>query len=332
MVALGLFFTLLSGIANGLFSAPMKIIPRWKWENIWMVFSLTALVTIPTALVLLTVPRVHQVYAASPTAAVASAFWFGFAWGFGAIFFGLTVQRLGVSLANSLVIGLSSALGSLVPLFLSGALRLEARQLVLFLGVATFLVGVAVCGAAGRLRDAAAPASGASLGGYLFAIAAGVLSAVFNIGYSLALPIADAGTRLGYPQFLATNCIWLLMLLGGSIPNILYCGYLLVKQNSAKLFFGPQVSKTWGLGVLMGLLWTTGIFLYGAATPLLGDIGPSIGWPLSLAVALMVANLMGVLLGEWRQAGQAASRRMRAGILMLLAAILCCALSTQLGR
>jgi L-rhamnose-H+ transport protein len=331
MVSLGVFFTLLSGIANGLFTAPMKVIPRWKWENIWMIFSLTALVTIPVALVLITVPGFRNVFASSPAAALAAAFWFGFAWGFGAICFGRSVERLGVSLANSLVIGLSSALGSLVPLFLSGALRLEPRQLVLFLGVATFIVGVAICGSAGRLRDASAPASGSSIGGYLFAIGAGILSAVFNIGYSLALPIADAGTHLGYSRFLSTNCIWLLMLLGGAIPNICYCGYLLVKQNSAGLFWGPRVSRTWGLSALMGVLWGASIFLYGAATPLLGDIGPSIGWPLSLAVALLVANLMGVLLGEWRQAGPAAVRRMWTGILILLAAIVCCALSTVLG-
>jgi hypothetical protein len=37
MVGLGIFFALLSGISNGLFTAPMKVIPRWKWENIWRV-------------------------------------------------------------------------------------------------------------------------------------------------------------------------------------------------------------------------------------------------------------------------------------------------------
>ena len=65
---------------------------------------------------------------------------------FGAILFGLSVDRLGVSLANSLVIGLSSALGSLVPLLLHGGFRLGARETVLLLGIATFLAGVYLCG------------------------------------------------------------------------------------------------------------------------------------------------------------------------------------------
>jgi L-rhamnose-H+ transport protein len=81
----------------------------------------------------------------------------------------------------------------------------------------------------------------------------------------------------------------------------------------------------------MGVLWAGSIFLYGAATPLLGDIGPSIGWPLSLAVGLMVANLMGILLGEWKSAERGAVRRMSAGVILMLAAIVLCALAASKG-
>jgi L-rhamnose-H+ transport protein len=82
----------------------------------------------------------------------------------------------------------------------------------------------------------------------------------------------------------------------------------------------------------MGLLWGGSIFLYGAATPKLGHLGPSVGWPLSLAVGLLVANMMGLLLGEWRTAHPAARRRMYEGIATLLAAIALCAVaSTRSG-
>jgi len=327
MPALGLCYALLSGIANGLFSAPMKMIRRWKWENIWLLFIVVACLLMPAAMVL-PVADWRAVFAASPQPAVAAAFLFGFLWGFGAILFGLSVDRLGVSLANTLVIGLSSALGSLVPLILGGALKIEPRLLVLFLGVATFVAGVWMCGAAGRLRDGGSPAGSGS--GYLFAIGSGVMSAIFNVGYSLALPIAAAGQRLGYSSFTATNCIWLAMLGAGSAPNIIYCA-LLMRKHSSLGCYAEEPVKGWSLGVVMGLLWGGSIFLYGAATPLLGDIGPSIGWPLSLAVGLLVANLMGVLLGEWRAAPPAARRRMRLGILVLLAAIVLCAASTRVG-
>jgi L-rhamnose-H+ transport protein len=332
MIALGLTFTLLSGLANGLFTAPMKIIPRWKWEHIWLVFIVTACVILPVAVTALSIPDPGAIWNAAPAAARAAAIAFGFAWGFGAIFFGMSVDRLGVSLANSLVIGLSSALGSLVPLFLGGSFALEPQHFLLFGGVAVFLAGVAICGSAGRMRDLRAPAaSGAPVAGYVYAIAAGVLSAVFNIGYALAQPVAEAGMRLGHSRFSATNFIWLLMLLAGALPNIVFCGYLVRRNAGGGLFFQGPAHRTWGLSMLMGVLWGASIFLYGAATPMLGDMGPSIGWPLSLAVGLVVANLMGTLLGEWRAAGPAPAGRMRMGILVLLFAIVLCALAAKAG-
>jgi L-rhamnose-H+ transport protein len=334
-VGLGLFFALASGVCNGLFTAPMKIVARWKWEHIWLVFILTSCIVMPLAVVSATVSDLGALWASWPRTAVLFALTFGFAWGFGAILFGLSVDRLGVSLANSLAIGLSSALGSLVPLLVQGTFRLELRQLILFFGILTYLAGVGLCGAAGSRREGdvtGQAASGSALAtGYLFSIGAGVMSAVFNVGYTLALPVADAGMHLGYSRFAATNAIWLLMLGAGSIPNIAFCAYLVAKHRTAGLFFSPGPHRTWGLSILMGLLWGASIFLYGAATPLLGDIGPSIGWPLSLAVGLLVANLMGVLLGEWRKAGPDAVRMMRFGILMLLAAVLICAISAKAG-
>lgn len=332
MVATGILFAFLSGVCNGVFTTPMKLIPRWKWENIWLVFILTGCLALPAALVLPAVPDVRQVFAGSPPEAVAAALGFGFAWGFGAILFGLAVHLLGISVANSMVIGISSALGSLVPLVLKGALRLDFRQMLLFGGVAVFLVGIWLCGSAGRMRDTASSRTGQALAaGYVFAIASGVLSAIFNIGYSLALPIAAAGERLGLSGFNSTNCIWLLMLGAGSLPNIGYCLYLFRKNATAGLLGDRQPLRTWGGAVLMGLLWGGSIFLYGAAAPRLGDIGPSIGWPLSLSVALLVANSMGVLLGEWRGAAAAAQSRMKAGIAFLVLATILCAASSGAG-
>jgi len=332
---LGIFLAVASGVANGLFTTPMKLIPGWKWENIWLVFILTACLAMPALMVSATAPAAWAVVQAAPAPAVASASAFGFAWGFGAIFFGLSVHKLGVSLANSLVIGLSSALGSLVPLVVKGELRLSAAQTVLFAGVATFIVGVWLCGRAGSLREQAPAARtlppGALVAAYALCVAAGIMSAIFNIGYSLALPVADTGVGLGLSRFGATNVIWLLMLGAGAVPNIAYCGWLLKAHASHRLFAGGPPARTWGLALSMGMLWGGSIFLYGAATPRLGRIGPSIGWPLSLAVALLVANLMGVWLGEWRAAPARAVRLMRSGIAVLLAAIVLCALSSGLG-
>lgn len=332
MAFAGVLLAVLSGLCNGLFTAPMKLATAWKWENIWLVFILVACAIMPAAMVFALAPGSASVLGAAPRAAVTAALAFGFIWGFGAICFGRSVDRLGVSIANSLVIGLSSALGAFVPLLMKGAWRIGPKELVLMGGVAAFILGVALCGKAGRIRDGSGPASGGpSVAGYVFAVVSGVLSAIFNIGYTLALPIADAGVRMGYSQFASTNCIWLLMLGAGAVPNVVYCSSLAKKHGTGKLFFGTPSARPWLLSCAMGLLWGGSIFLYGAATPRLGELGPSVGWPLSLAVGLLVANLMGVWLGEWRGVPGRAIASMRLGIGAILFAIVLCAISARMG-
>ena len=121
------------------------------------------------------------------------------------------------------------------------------KQLVLFAGVIALLIGVAVCGKAGRMRDGEQQTKGTvPLAGYLFALAAGVMSAVFNIGYAMALPISDTGVGIGLSRFAATNCIWLLMLGAGSIPNIVYCMLLMYRNRTAQLLHAPASWSSWG--------------------------------------------------------------------------------------
>ena len=330
MITTGIALATLSGLFNGLFTTPMKLERRWKWENIWIVFIVVACLLMPIAMVLSGSPEWFRVLSHAPRSSVLGALLFGFAWGFGAICFGRSVDSIGVSIANTLVIGLSSALGSVVPLIMKADVHLRMKEFVLFGGVIALLAGVAVCGKAGRIRDGQKQGAGAgSLGGYLFAVAAGVMSAIFNIGYTLALPISDTGVDLGLTRFAATNSIWLLMLGAGSIPNITYCAVLMRRNRTASLLHTPHSWPSWGRSSLMGLLWGGSIFLYGAATPRLGALGPSVGWPLSLAVGLVVANLMGVALGEWRGAAPRAVRLMWAGLAILLSAIVLCGISAR---
>jgi len=200
--------------------------------------------------------------------------------------------------------------------------------------VLAFILGVWICGKGARLRDLGVPLETAktSTAGYCFAVGAGVISAIFNMGYTLALPIAAAGTQLGYSSFASTNCIWLLMLGAGALPNIIYCVALARKHHSGELFFVRGLWPPWVLSVAMGVLWGGSIFLYGAATPMLGDLGPSIGWPLSLATGLITSNLMGFLLREWKAAPRRAVHLMALGLSILLAAIVLCAFSSKAGE
>lgn len=334
MIAAGALLAILSGVMNGSFTLPMRFLGRWEWENVWSLFIVSSCLILPVALISLTAPHSWTILAGAPAHAVWIAILTGFAWGFGAIMFGQSVSAIGISLANTFVLAISSALGSLLPLLiLSPAKLFQHAGHMIVLGVLVEIIGIVLCGRAGSLREKAVGIDAKSDRGdlvgrarplgvaLLLVIGSGVLSAVFNIGFTLAQPIADYGRGAGLSQFASTNLIWIIMLLAGSVANLGFCLYLLVKNRSMGKFTQPGSLRLYSLALVMGLLWGGSIFVYGAAAPRLGSLGTSIGWPLSLATGLLIANAIGLLLGEWRQAPRRARSWMFCGIGVLLLAI-----------
>jgi L-rhamnose-H+ transport protein len=332
MLLAGALLAIVSGLMNGSFTLPMRFLGRWEWENVWSVFIVVSCLLMPAAIVGLTAPQSWGVLAHAPAHALWIAVLTGFAWGFGAVLFGQSVSAIGISLANTLVLAVSSALGSVLPILLLSPEKLfDPSGKKILAGVTVELAGIALCGWAGRLREQNAGV-GAERGGMvgharpigialLMATGSGVLSAVFNIGFSLAQPIADAGSAAGLSQFSSTNLIWVVMLAAGSVANLGFCGILFKRNGSVKKFAQPGKTRLYGLSTLMALLWGGSIFVYGASTPRLGALGTAIGWPLSLAVGLLLANIIGITLGEWRQAPARARRWMYSGIAVLVVAV-----------
>ena len=334
MIAAGALLAILSGIMNGSFTLPMRFLGRWEWENVWSLFIISSCLLLPVAIVSLSAPQSWTLLAGAPAHAVWAAVLTGFAWGFGAIMFGQSVSAIGISLANTFVLAISSALGSLLPLLILSPAKLfqHAGQMIV-IGVLIEIIGIVFCGKAGLLREKAVGVDAKTERGdlvgrarplwvaLLLVIGSGILSAVFNIGFTLAQPIADYGLRSGLSQFASTNLIWIIMLMAGSVANLGFCFYLLIKNRSMGKFAQRGSAQLFSFALLMGLLWGGSIFVYGAAVPRLGALGTAIGWPLSLATGLLIANAIGVALGEWRKAPQRARGWMFSGIAVLLVAI-----------
>ena len=334
MIAAGALLAIVSGAMNGSFTLPMRFLGRWEWENVWSLFIFSSCLLFPAALISLIAPNSWRVLASAPSHAVWVAVLSGFAWGFGAIMFGQSVSAIGISLANTFVLAISSVLGSLLPLLIPSAARLfEPAGKRIVLGVLIEIAGIVLCGRAGSLRERATGARAKTGRGdlvgharplgiaLLLVIGSGVLSAVFNIGFTLAQPIAEHGRSAGLSQFASTNLVWLIMLAAGSVANLGFCFYLLVRNGSMIKFKQPGSVRLYSLALLMGLLWGGSIFVYGAAAPRLGNLGTSIGWPLSLAMGLLTANAIGLALGEWKQAPRTARGWMFSGVGVLLIAI-----------
>lgn len=332
-VVVGSSLAILSGAMNGAFTLPMRFLGRWEWENVWSIFIVTSCLVLPATIISVVAPHSWVVLAHAPAHAVWIAILTGFAWGYGAILFGQSVSAVGISLANTLVLAISSALGALLPILLLSPHRLLSHTgAMIAAGLAVEIAGILFCGRAGWLRERGGGSDterGAMVGrprtmriALVMAVGAGVLSAVFNIGFSLAQPIAAFGRAAGLSEFSSTNLIWWIMLGAGSIANLSFCVYLLAKNGSANKFRQPGSLRLYSLSGLMALLWGGSIFVYGAAAPRLGSLGTSIGWPLSLATGLLLANLIGMGLGEWRGASERARGWMYSAILVLIVAVI----------
>lgn len=215
-------------------------------------------------------PRLPPGRSSSPSAPA-------FAWGFGAILFGQS-SAIGISLANTFMLAVSSAFSSLIPMLALTRQKLhEHAGHTLLLGISIEIAGIVLCGFAGMIRERAG-ASTRDRGNLVgkarpLAIAlrlvcgSGVLSAVFNIGFVLSAPIATFGQTNGLTQFQGTNLIWVLILGGGAVSNLGFCAYPLVTNLTVSGFSQPAGARLCSLGMLMALLWGGSIFVYGAAGP-----------------------------------------------------------------
>lgn len=334
-LAAGIGFVIVAGIMCGTYTLPMKYLGRWSWENVWAIFILVSCVVMPLVFSWLTIPGFVHVLGSTPPWALLAACGSGFAWGFGAIMFGQSISAIGISLSNTLVLAISASLGSFLPILILAPERLRQSQGgAIILGTLIGIVGIACCGYAGFLRQRSQNGSSENIRGemvgearpfavgLLLCIGAGLLSAVFNIGYSLAQPIVATATKQGHSAFAGANLIWLLMLTSGAVPNLGFCGYLFKKNGSYGKYTLSKSGVLYILAVTMGLLWGGEIFIYGFATPKIGTLGPAIGWPLKLIAGLLAANVSGFLIGEWKLSRLKDRQWMALGLVVLLAAIL----------
>lgn len=328
----------------GAFALPMRYLGRWSWENVWALFIFVSCVLMPLVIARTTAPGFANILASAPAGAVAAAIFTGFAWGFGAIMFGQGVSAVGLSMANTLVLAISAALGSFLPMGLLAPEKFGQPQgRTIILGTLVGIAGIVCCGYAGILREKSQGLDKEKLRGNMvgssrpirvglaLCVGAGLLSAVLNIGYSYAQPVLAAAVHAGYSTFAGSNIIWLLMLTSGALPNLVFCAYLMRKNKTWKKYAEPHGSTLYGLTVLMGLLWGGDIFLYGFASPKIGQLGPAIGWPLKLIAGLITANVIGYFIGEWKVTHAKDRRWMSAGLSILLVAILILAWSSTLG-
>lgn len=343
MVWIGFLLTVLSGFMVGSFSLPMKKTTRWAWENTWLVWAFTALLVLPWILSFITVPDLLSVYAAVPAKTLLMVWLFGLGWGTGAVLFGQGIALIGMSLAFAISIGLTTALGSLVPMMRNPAQFLTPGGATVTLGIAVMVLGVIACAKAGGMKEAQIKVKAGESGdsgpvsktvfakGLLLCALSGFFNPMINFAFAFGGQISSAAVDAGASAGASVDAIWSFTLLGGFAANLIYCSFLLFKNRNWGKYREQGTVSHWPLAMLMGALWFCSLPIYGRGAVMMGSLGVSAGWGIYMGLCVLVSNLWGIFTGEWEEGRGRPMRMMIIGQALLLSAIIIMGIGNALG-
>ena len=349
-ILLGVLFHFIGGFASGSFYLPYKRVRGWNWESFWIVGGLFSWLFIPWIAAWLTVPDFLSIIRGESASVLWSTYFFGLLWGIGGLTYGLGVRYLGVSLGSSIILGLCMVFGALIPALYYDANPVDGKDAfgamagstwgrTVLLGLAVCLAGIAVCGKAGMRKerelkkaDGQVASSGPSeyrfALGMTVAIVSGVLSACFNFGLeagqSMArtADLAFSDTHPGEGGFLfRNNVVYVVLLWGGLTTNLVWCLVLNARNRSFGYYAdgSKPLRANYLFSALAGTTWFLQFFFYGMGESRLGN-GPS-SWILHMAFIILVANLWGLALKEWKDVSKTTRKTLFWGILLILASV-----------
>lgn len=314
----GILLIALGSIGAASFYVPFKKVKEWAWESYWLSQGVAAWLIAPWLFALIFIPSGHliPIIKESPASAKYMAVLFGALWGFGGLTFGLSMRYLGVALGQSIALGLCAAFGTLIPALVAGQNLFSSRPGILTLtGVALTIAGISVIGFAGSLKSKemteeekrAAVKEFALKKGILIAIFSGIMSACFNFGYEAGKPIENVALAHGTNPLFQKNPTLIFILLGGFLTNLVYCGYLNIKNKTYHDYLGSSGSvllNNLAFTFLAGFLWFLQFHFFGMGSSKLPAGMSVFGWSILMALNIAISNIWGIILREWKGAGR----------------------------
>lgn len=338
-IALGVFYHFIGGFASGSFYLPFKAVRKWSWETYWIVGGLFSWLIAPWVAATLTVPGYQQIIAATPFSTLFWTYAMGLLWGIGGLTFGLSMRYLGLSLGMSVALGFCSVFGALIPPIyrdlakidgeiFTAMLRGSGGQLVL-LGSLVCLIGIALCGHAGMLkeRELSGEQKKASVKefnlalGLVVATMSGILSACFNFGIEAGQSMAHLAIQRGVNPLFQNNVVFVVLLWGGFTTNFIWCMGLNISNWTFGDYAdrGAPLARNYFFAGLAGAVWFLQFFFYGMGASKLSNGASS--WIIHMAFIIVVANLWGITLKEWRGVTKRTFAVVLLGIATILASV-----------
>ena len=348
-VILGAILHFIGGFASGSFYVPFKKVKKWHWESYWIIGGLFSWLIIPPLAAWITVPEFSKIIAETSSSTFWWTYFWGILWGIGGLMYGLGMRYLGLSLGNSVLLGFTSAFGALVPAIYYNFVPTEGKTTfndliqtswgqIVFAGIIICLIGIVICGYAGVLKERELPEEKKKdsvkefnlVKGLIVCIVSGILSACFNYGIEAGTPMADVANdawKSAHPEetveFLYQNNVtYVVLLWGGLTTNFIWCMLL----NARNRTFGDYTNKNTPLAnnyffaALAGTIWFLQFFFYGMGESKLGNGASS--WILHMAFIILVANMWGIALNEWKGVSRKTKVTIATGIIAILGSVI----------
>jgi len=333
----GFALILLAAVSGGAFAVPLKMQRRYQWENTWLLGFLFALLIIPLVVVTIFLPVWSSAIRAAGAATIMTAMAFGFLWGWGAVTFAVGITAVGLSIGYATIMGVNTAVGSIIPMLRRWNEAPDNAKVVILAGIALCILGVAICGRGGMLRerkagsDPLSAAEGAAqrslparvfMIGLFWCVLSGFLSACANLGFDFADRVAQEAERLGAGPLSASVGRWITVYWGGYSAILLGCGYTMIKKGTWKNYFAQGSARDFVLSIALGSLHFLAQIPYGMGAHYLGPLGTTVGWAVNIALSLLVANSFGFFTGEWKGAPKASTDTLYVGLSTLVLAMI----------
>lgn len=335
-VILGILFHSFGGGASGSWYMPYNWVKKWRWEIYWITGGIFSWLIMPFLAVILTIPDWQGILRATNGAVLRNTFIMGLLWGIGGLTYGLAIRYLGMSLGNSVLLGITSVVGSLgLPILrdIPGLAEIIPSGIaftdlfastggqIVILGIAILLLGIILSGRAGikKDKDLGNVKEGVNLEfslskGLIIAVASGILSAFFSFGIDAGKEMSVIARSLAVEQnypFLTeeggsfkylfeNNIIFFVILWGGLTTNFIWSTVLILKNKTGGDFTDKKTPllRNYLFCALAGTTWFLQFFFYGMGETKIGNGASS--WTLHMATIILTANMWGFYRKEWK--------------------------------
>src|ERR1700761_5655616 len=348
-VIFGVFFHFVGGFASGSFYIPYKKVKGWAWESFWIVGGIFSWLIVPPLAAWLTIPGFIDIIKQTNGHILLLTYFFGVLWGIGGLTYGLGVRYLGVALGSSIILGLCSVFGALIPSVYYNFFPKEGKDTItmlmtshwgqmVLLGILVCVIGIIICGYAGGMKErelsvdkeVAVNNTEYKFGlGIFVAIVSGILSACFAFGIDAGKDMANVANTLwkavhpAQGNFLFQNNVtYVVILWGGLTTNFIWCMILNARNKTFGNYTDSKTPllKNYIFSALAGTTWFLQFFFYGMGESRLGNGASS--WILHMSFIILIANSWGLVLREWKGVSKKAYATVVAGIAIIIISVL----------